>query len=197
LNDLASLRIPAGFFLTGNFLRNEANAFFLRRLVRSGHYLGPHSDAHLEYADGYGRTLVSHSIFQNDLLKNITALSRFTALAEGGNRYWIFPFETGNAELSRWSEDLGWKPFSFSPGLLTQTDYIREGERGFIQSDIILENFRARLRRNEMPGSIFLMHTGSGGRKDRVSALIPTMAAELRANGYTFARIDRLLAGCR
>src|SRR5690606_17049501 len=42
--------MKASFFLTGAFLRDPDKAPLVRRMVRDGHYVGAHSDAHLLYA---------------------------------------------------------------------------------------------------------------------------------------------------
>ncbi|HWI58821.1 MAG TPA: polysaccharide deacetylase family protein, partial [Bacillota bacterium] len=49
LNELARHQAKGSFFFTGDFLANTNFRPLLERLVRSGHYLGPHSDKHLLY----------------------------------------------------------------------------------------------------------------------------------------------------
>ena len=44
LDTLRERGIDAGFFLTGNFVRNQAFRPAIDRMLAEGHYLGPHSD---------------------------------------------------------------------------------------------------------------------------------------------------------
>src|ERR1043165_247796 len=46
LDEFAKRKIKAAFFFTGNFLRNAANKPLIERVIKEGHYLGPHSDTH-------------------------------------------------------------------------------------------------------------------------------------------------------
>lgn len=43
--------IKASFFFTGNFLRNSNYETLVKKVINSGHYVGPHSDQHLLYCD--------------------------------------------------------------------------------------------------------------------------------------------------
>src|SRR5262245_22281791 len=49
LDELARHRAFASFFLTGDFLDEPRFRPLVHRIVRDGHYLGPHSDKHLLY----------------------------------------------------------------------------------------------------------------------------------------------------
>src|SRR5699024_1378254 len=61
--------IKAGFFLTGAYLKNQPSK--TKKLYEDGHYVGPHSYAHLLYADWDERkTIVSKQEFKKDLIKN-------------------------------------------------------------------------------------------------------------------------------
>jgi peptidoglycan/xylan/chitin deacetylase (PgdA/CDA1 family) len=79
LDALAARRARASFFLTGTFLRDRGKADVVRRMVADGHYVGPHSDAHLLYAPWTGPkvTLVSRETFTIDRERNIEALTPF------------------------------------------------------------------------------------------------------------------------
>src|SRR5690606_25358430 len=54
LDALGARTVRASFFLTGVFLRNEAFAPLVHRMVREGHYVGAHSDEHLLYCPWEG-----------------------------------------------------------------------------------------------------------------------------------------------
>src|SRR5438105_4571663 len=66
LNELAGHKAKGSFFLTGDFLTNTSFALLIQRIVKEGHYVGPHSDQHLLYCrwDGPKKTLVTHEEFR-------------------------------------------------------------------------------------------------------------------------------------
>src|SRR5580700_2342850 len=47
LRELAKHHAKASFFVTGDFLDNPQFQPLAKRIVKEGHYLGPHSDKHL------------------------------------------------------------------------------------------------------------------------------------------------------
>ena len=69
LDELAKHCARASFFLTGDFLANPRFEPLVRRIVKEGHYLGPHSDKHLLYCtwDQGRKTLVAKEAFAADL----------------------------------------------------------------------------------------------------------------------------------
>src|SRR5699024_3667682 len=61
--------IKAGFFLTGDYIKKNPSK--VKKLYKAGHYIGPHSNDHLLYADWENRqTTVSEEEFKKDLTKN-------------------------------------------------------------------------------------------------------------------------------
>src|SRR4051794_18674521 len=46
LESLAANKLKASFFFTGDYLRKSEHQAYLKRIVATGHYLGPHSDSH-------------------------------------------------------------------------------------------------------------------------------------------------------
>src|SRR5437016_3659086 len=82
LDTLRRERVPAGLFVTGAFLRRPGQAALLRRALREGHYVGPHSDKHLLYCDWNerSRSLVTEPEFCADLQRNIDDLKKLGAL---------------------------------------------------------------------------------------------------------------------
>src|SRR5579863_6214862 len=61
LDELARHHARASFFVTGDFLDNPQFQPLAQRIIKDGHYLGPHSDKHLLYCpwDGPRKTLVT------------------------------------------------------------------------------------------------------------------------------------------
>lgn len=200
LDVLAARRAPAGFFLTGNFLRVEAFAPLVRRMVAEGHLVGPHSDRHLLYADWTrrDRTLVTREAFARDLRDNLRELERFGVPASSV-RVWVPPFEWWNAEVAAWSAAFGVRVFGFSPGTRANADYTGERDTNFVSSDAILASVLAHERDDPhgLNGAILLMHVGAGpGRRDKLHDRLGGLLDELRRRGYAFERVDRLLETC-
>lgn len=69
-------QVQGSFFFTGRFYRNPAFTINIQELIKGRHYLGPHSDQHLLYADWKKRDslLVSYQQFNEDLNKNLGAM---------------------------------------------------------------------------------------------------------------------------
>ncbi len=85
LDVLKQRKIEAGFFVTGNFLRQAPLRMLMRRAVAEGHYVGPHSDSHPLYAawDERDKSLVTQQFFQADLRKNLADLRASEHSARG------------------------------------------------------------------------------------------------------------------
>src|ERR1700685_4531543 len=68
LRELAKHHAKASFFVTGDFLDNPKFQPLAKRIIKEGHYLGPHSDKHLLYCpwDGPKKTLVTREEFETD-----------------------------------------------------------------------------------------------------------------------------------
>jgi peptidoglycan/xylan/chitin deacetylase (PgdA/CDA1 family) len=201
LDALAARRAPAAFFLTGNFLRTPDFAPLVRRMVAEGHLVGPHSDRHLLYADWTARdkTLVTHEAFVRDVEDNLRELERF-GVARAGVRHWVPPYEWYNAEVARWSDALGLRVFTFTPGPRANADYTGEADRNFVASSTIVANVLARERDDPhgLNGFVLLMHVGAGpGRADKMHARLGELMDALLARGYAFDRADRLLDRCQ
>ena len=76
LDQLASRHLKASFFLTGRCARRAENKTMIRRMIKDGHYVGPHSNSHplLCPWTGKKRTLVTKDFFVDDLKQNLSAL---------------------------------------------------------------------------------------------------------------------------
>ena len=91
LKELARHHAHASFFLTGSFLTNRDFALLVKRMDREGHYIGPHSDAHLLYCawDAARKTLVTREQFAADLAANAAKLPKS---ARKSTRFFLPPF---------------------------------------------------------------------------------------------------------
>ena len=197
LDALAERRLKATFFLTGNFLRIEEHGEVLRRMLREGHYVGPHSDGHLLYAawEERDRSLVNREQFRADLEKNIADLRRLGALGDGAPVYFMPPYEWYNREQAAWCEELDVRLVNFTPGSGSNRDYAREGDKRFVSSRQIYDDILAYERREPrgLGGFLLLLHVGSG-RLDPFHPRIGALCDELVRRGYELVRLDELLA---
>jgi peptidoglycan/xylan/chitin deacetylase (PgdA/CDA1 family) len=197
LGALKARRIKGSFFLTGNFLRDEKRRFAVARMIDEGHYVGPHSDAHLLYCDWNNRekSLVTQDVFASDLRKNLATLREVGALRQGAPLYFVPPYEWYNAEQSAWSRDLGVKLLNFTPGSGSNRDYAREGDKRFVPAQRIFDDILAYEKNDPhgLNGFLLLLHLGSG-RKDPFHPLLGPLCDELARRGYKVVRVDELLA---
>jgi peptidoglycan/xylan/chitin deacetylase (PgdA/CDA1 family) len=201
LEVLARRGVRASFFLTGTFLRDPALQPLVRRMVQDGHYVGPHSDAHLLYApwEGPKRTLVSRDVFRDDLRRNIEALS---ALGVPDDAVSIFlpPYEWYTADIAAWTHEMGLTLVNHTPGTRSNADYTEEGTRQFVSTDAIVESILRREREDPhgLNGFLLLLHVGAGpGRTDKFHRRFDELLAELSSRGYAFVGVDTLLEGAR
>jgi endoglucanase len=199
LDTLERLDIKAGFFVTGAYVRKPEHQPLLRRIVAEGHYLGPHSDSHPLYCPWENReqTLVSPEFFREDLERNIADLRRFGAL-QSGTICFIPPYEWFNEDQVRWAREMGIVLFNFTPGSGSNRDWAPESERSFVPSATIISDILKYEERDPhgLNGFLLLLHLGSG-RQDRMFPHMGPLFGELHRRGYTFVRIDEMLAGAR
>jgi peptidoglycan/xylan/chitin deacetylase (PgdA/CDA1 family) len=197
LDTLQAAGVKASFFVTGAYYAHTEYAPLLARMVAEGHYLGPHSAAHLLYCawEDRAHTLVTEEVFRQDLQRNIADLRAFGALRDTGPIYFIPPFEWFNADQVRWARDMGITLFNFTPGSGSNRDWIPEGERGFVSSETILHNILACERRDPhgLNGFLLLLHLGSL-RQDKMHLQLGPLLGALAERGYAFVRVGDLLA---
>lgn len=196
LDVLSENRIKAGFFLTGKFLRNKVYQPLLQRAVREGHYLGPHSDAHLFYCSNENRSqsLVTEEQFKKDLATNIEDIRAFGALRRGEQVYFIPPYETYNKQHVQWARELNVILFNPSPWAGSARDFIPESNIRFVPSAQILKDIFDYEKRDPrgLNGFILLLHLGSQ-RRDKMHLMLEPLIIEIEKRGYEFVRMDRML----
>jgi peptidoglycan/xylan/chitin deacetylase (PgdA/CDA1 family) len=190
--------VPAGFFLTGNFYRNDAFRSLVSALGADGHYLGAHSDRHLLYAAWEDRdsTLVDADSFARDVLDNYREMARFGIGKEDAPLF-LPPFEWYNGEIGEWTRDLGLHLVNYTRGTRSHADYTTPSMgAGYIPGDTVWRSiFEAeRSDPNGLNGFILLMHVGTAAeRTDKFHLRLGELIGRLRALGYTFVRIDDLV----
>lgn len=186
-------KIKASFFLTGNFYRQFKNV--VRGLQKDGHYLGPHSDKHLLYADWEERnkTLVSQDEFEKDLLENYEAMTS-AGLNVDESRYFMPPYEWYNQEISNWAREMDVQIVNFTPGTGSNADYTTPDMKNYKSSDEIFNSILKHEESDNLNGFILLTHIGTDSKRadkfhDRLDELVKT----LKTRGYHFVRIDEML----
>ncbi len=195
LDVLRELKLPAAFFVTGAYLANDAYHPHLQRMLTDGHYVGPHSDAHLLYCSWEDReqTLVTRDEFVVDLKRNIRALRTHGAMPPGQPIYFIPPYEWYNADQTRWSREMGVILFNFTPGSGSNRDWIPETNTRFVSSRQIRQDILV-FEESEaagLNGFILLLHLGSQ-RRDKMHTELEPLLRTLVERGYRFERVDRI-----
>ncbi len=201
LDALARHRAAASFFLTGTFLRTPTHGPLVRRMVRDGHYVGPHSDAHLLYCpwEGPKVTLVSREVFTRDLERNYDALAPF-GVTRRTARFFLPPYEWYNDEIASWSRALGLTLICHTRGTRSTADYTEEGTRQFVPSQAILDSILERDRDDPhgLNGFMLLLHVGAGPRRtDKFHQRFGALVDRLAARGYRFVTVETLLQPAR
>ncbi|MBK9119353.1 MAG: polysaccharide deacetylase family protein [Phycisphaerales bacterium] len=197
LDTLRQHAAPAGFFLTGDYLAQPEYRALVPRMLREGHYVGPHSHAHLLYCawEDRAKTLVEAADFRADLCRNIADLRACGALPAGEPIFFIPPYEWYNSDQVRWAKDAGIILFNFTPGSGSNRDWIPEDHPRFVTSAQILADILAYEHRDPhgLNGFLLLLHLGSQ-RADKLHPQLDPLLVELKQRGYEFVRVDRLLS---
>jgi peptidoglycan/xylan/chitin deacetylase (PgdA/CDA1 family) len=195
LDALSKHKVPAAFFVTGNYISQADHKPLLKRIVAEGHYLGPHSHGHLLYAPWEDRqqTLVTENQFKVDLRRNIEELKLFA-----GDKYlpiyFVPPYEWYNAQHVAWAKEVGCILMNFTPGSGSHRDWAPEGHAAFKPSTEILAGIMAHEAKEPdgLNGHLLLMHLGSQ-REDKFHAHLSKLIDKLISRGYKIVRVEELL----
>lgn len=184
--------IKGTFFLTGDFYRKYPT--IVRDLQNDGHYMGPHSDKHLLYADWQKRdsTLVSRSLFEKDLNDNYRAMEKIGLKIES-LRYFMPPYEWYNQEISNWAKKMDVQIVNFTPGTTSNADYTTPDMKNYLSSETIYDNILKFEEKNGLNGFILLIHIGTDPKRtDKLYNRLNDLVKELKNRKYQFVRIDEL-----
>lgn len=195
---LATHKIKGAFFFTGDFYRNPDFADLIRALKNDGHYLGAHSDQHLLYCDWTNRdsTLVSHSEFDQDIMKNYSEMAKF-GIQQQDAAYFLPAFEWYNDTIAKWTQQLGLTLINFSPGTYSNADYTTPdmGKR-YLDSETIFQRILKYEAEHGLNGFLLLTHIGTDPRRtDKFYNRLGELIDVLRKRGYQFVSLPEAMEG--
>jgi peptidoglycan/xylan/chitin deacetylase (PgdA/CDA1 family) len=198
LEELASHHAKASFFLTGRCLGRAENKTLIHRMIKDGHYVGPHSNCHplLCPWTGKKRSLVTKEFFMDDLKQNLTALEQ-AGVQRDQIKYFLPPYEWYNEEVVDWTREAGLRLINHTGGTRSAADYTEERAHNFVPSRTIFESIVQEEKRHGLNGYLLLLHLGAGpARKDKMHRHIGELLDVLEQRGYQFVRVDELLRDC-
>ncbi|MNL52740.1 hypothetical protein D3C87_1759380 [compost metagenome] len=112
------------------------------------------------------------------------------------NKYFIPSYEWYNQEIVAWSEEMGYVPINYTPGLRTAADYSypEMGKRYLSSDDIEKGLWEQNKKLNGLNGFIILIHMGTDSRrKDKFYHRLGKMLDKLKKEEYQFVDIRVLL----
>ena len=191
LKVLKKNKIAASFFLTGNFLADAANKSIIEEIIEDGHYVGPHSDGHLLYADWTERdsSLVSRDSLLTDMAANMEKLLSF-GIRPLDARWVIPPYEWYNAESVNILSAAGFRVLNYTPGTATPADYTVPGMTQYRSSQSLIDSLFEYEEKEGLDGAVILIHPGvSHLRNDKLYNRLPEIIKKLKKSGYSFDRL--------
>ena len=188
LDVLKEQKVPASFFLTGNFFRNPQFREVISRMRREGHYLGPHSDRHLLYNTWEKRDslLVTRREFRRDLRGNLRELKR-AGIPRRDVPWFLPPYEWYNSTICQWSEMMGLRVINFTSGTGTNADYTTPDMTSYKSSEQLMERLLGYEETHPLGlrGAILLIHLGTHpDRTDKFYDRLGDLIQELKSRGY-------------
>ena len=187
LEVLAEEKIPASFFLTGDFMRSHSE--LVKRITQEKHFVGAHSDKHLLYNDWEKRDslLLSPEAISKDIKDNLEALSELGIHAT----YFLPPYEWYNKQVVTIATLLGQTTVNFSPGTRSNADYTTPSMANYLSSEEILKSIYEYESNNTMNGFHLLIHPGtSPERKDKFYLELKALIRYLKEKGYGFEKFN-------
>ncbi|MBM7704334.1 delta-lactam-biosynthetic de-N-acetylase [Metabacillus iocasae] len=170
LDVLKEKKVPAAFFVTGHYLKDQPN--LVKRMVKEGHIVGNHSWHHPDL------TQVDDSRLREELDRVKREYEQLTGKTD--MQYLRPPRGVFSERTLALSRDEGYINVFWS---LAFVDWMTDQQKGWRYA---YDNIMAQVH----PGAILLLHTVS---KDNAEALGKAID-DLRKEGYEFKSIDELTA---
>jgi peptidoglycan/xylan/chitin deacetylase (PgdA/CDA1 family) len=173
LETLSSERVPAAFFMVGDFVRREPA--LARAVAAGGHEVGNHTQHHIKlHRRGPAR-------IQRELEEAHSVISEAVGRPP---RTFRAPHGYRNPFVGRTVRRLKYTLFGWTFGVW---DSARPGA----------EEIRRRVRRGLVPGAVILLHDGDGydpeGDRTQTAAALPGIIRDARDAGYEFAPLEELI----
>lgn len=173
LDTLSSERVPAAFFMVGDFVRREPG--LARAVMAAGHEVGNHTQNHVKL-HRRGPARINRELQEaHDVISGATGKAPRTFRAPHGYR---------NPFVGRTVRRLKYTLFGWTFGVW---DSARPGA----------EEIRRRVRRRLAPGAIILLHDGDGydprGDRTQTAEALPGIIRDARDDGYEFAPLEELI----
>jgi len=171
LSVLKANDVKATFFPMGNKLRRRAGV--VRRAVREGHEFQNHSHTHADLGSGGSQATA-------EMQKATTAIRNATGFTPCVFRP---PFDSVGGDLTRRARALGLRTVTAD---VNPQDYDNPPA-----GDIV-----SRVLDGTRPGSIIVMHDGQAdgdGSRPNTTAAVPTIIKRLKARGYRFVTVTKIL----
>lgn len=176
LDTLEAREVPATFFLTGRFVVTYPGKS--QRTARQ-HLVGNHTFAHPDLTTLPDFRVVNQVVRAERVIRDSTG--------EDPRRFFRFPFGARDAHTIGLLNDLCYVPFRWTVDTLGW-----KGTSGGMTVTKVVDRVLAAAE----PGAIVLMHVGSN--PDDGSTLdadaLPIVIRKLRARGYSFVRLSKVLA---
>lgn len=168
LNILKEAKVPATFFVTGHYVKEEPE--LVKRMVDEGHIIGNHSYHHPDFS------ILTKDAVKEELETLESAVGEVSDQKE--LRYLRPPRGIFNEQTLKWSNELGYTHIFWS---LAFADWKTDQQKG---GDYAYNSVTEQIH----PGAIILLHTVSSDNADALARIIK----DLRKDGYTFKSLDDL-----
>ena len=195
LSTLQKQHVKGSFFFTGNFYRNPLFRPLIKQAIQQGHYLGPHSDAHLLYCDWTKRDslLVTKQKFKADLENNLKAIENF-GVKRPAIKYFIPPYEWYNDSIAVWTKEMGLQLINYSTGTKSTADYTTPDMKNYRSSDEIYQSILSKEKEPDgLNGFILLVHFGTDPKRtDKFYNRLDELITVLKRQGYKFILLPQI-----
>ncbi|HLR80859.1 MAG TPA: delta-lactam-biosynthetic de-N-acetylase [Bacillota bacterium] len=169
LDVLKKEKVPATFFVTGHYVKNEPE--LVKRMVDEGHIIGNHSYHHPDF------TIITKEAMQTELEELEEAVAEVSDQKQ--LKYLRPPRGLFSEKTLKWANELGYIHIFWS---LAFADWNVDQQKGWEYAfDQVMEQVH--------PGAIVLLHTVSSDNAEALSHLIQ----ELKKQGYTFKSLDEFV----
>lgn len=169
LDVLKKHEVPATFFVTGHYVREEPE--LIKRIVQDGHIVGNHSDSHPDF------TKLTKEAIELELKEVERAVAQLT---EQKDMYYVRPPRgTFNEQTMETLDNLGYIQVFWS---LAFKDWETGAQKGWKYA---YDQMMGQIH----PGAIVLLHAVSADNATALERII----VDLKKAGYTFKSLDELM----